>query len=53
MSFAHILDTIVKKKFFLFIFLTVLGLCCCMGFSLAVVPGLLIRVVSPLVDHRL
>ena len=47
--------------FYLFIFLTVLGLCCCPGFSLvaasgdcclAVVRGLLIMVAS-LVEHRL
>ena len=41
------------KKFFLFIFWTVLGLCRCLGFSLAAALGLLITVVSSLADHRL
>ena len=53
MSFAHFGDTIIKEIFFLFIFWTVLGLCCCMGFSLAAALGLLITVVSSLADHRL
>ena len=54
----------LKKKMILFIylFLAVLGLCCCAGFSLAaasrgyslvVAQGLLIAVVSPVVEHRL
>ena len=54
----------IKKKHLLFIhlFLAMLGLCCCTGFSLgvtsrryslAVVRGLLIMVVSLVAEHRL
>ena len=47
---------------FIYLFLAVLGLCCCAGFSLAaasrgyslvVAQGLLVAVVSPVVEHRL
>ena len=36
-----------------FIYLAVLGLHCCTGFSLIVVPGLLVVVASLAVEHRL
>ena len=49
-------------NFLLFLFLAVLGLCCCMGvslvvasggYSLAAVGGLLTAVVSLVAEHRL
>ena len=54
--------SLLKKKKKLYLFLPVLGLCCCMGFpldavsrgySLVVMPGLLIAVASLIVEHRL
>ena len=52
----------VSNCFKLYVFLVVLGLCCCMGFSLAaesrgypvvMVQGLLIAMASLVVEHRL
>ena len=52
----------VSNCFKLYVFLVVLGLCCCMGFPLAaesggypvvMVQGLLIAVASVVVEHRL
>ena len=36
-----------------FIYLAVLGLCCCTGFSLVEVHRLLVVVTSPVAEHRL
>ena len=38
---------------FIFIYLAILGLNCCMGFSLVAVQGLLIGVAALVVEHRL
>ena len=40
-------------KKFLFIYLTVLGLCCCEDFSLVVLDGRLITVAPLVAEHRL
>ena len=45
------LDMIFLK--FIYLFLGVLGLSCCMGFSLVVVLGLLIAVASLAAEHGL
>ena len=43
-----------KYNLFIYLFiLAVLGLCCCVGFSLVVVCGLLIAVASPVAEYRL
>ena len=44
---------LVLKKKIISLFLVVLGLRCCMGFSLDVVHGLLIAVASLVAEHRL
>ena len=50
-------NVFILKKFldyYLFIlFLDVLGLCCCSGFSLGAVSRLLIVAISLVVEHRL
>ena len=42
-----------KKNNLIYVFLAVLGLCCCGGLSLVVVHGLLIAVASLAVEHGL
>ena len=46
------LNFIIIFKIFIYLFLSVLGLRCCSGFSLVVVSGLLVAVAS-LVEHSL
>ena len=36
----------------MYLFLAVLGLCCCVGCSLVMVHELLIAVASPVAEHR-
>ena len=44
------MNAFIKKKF-ICLFVAVLGLCCCVGFSLVVVCSLLTEVTSLVVDH--
>ena len=44
---------LLLSELFTYLFLAVLGLCCYMGFSLVAVRGLLIAVVSLVLEHRL
>ena len=43
----------LKKKVFIYFFLAVLGLRCCLGYPLVVVSGLLVSVASPVAENGL
>ena len=43
----------LKKKVFIYFFLAVLGLRCCLGYPLVVVCGLLVSVASPVAENGL